>query len=195
DVSDSMRTKLDRARAALKAFIETSHHSDDFFLVSFNHHPRLLGGPIKGETVLRLLSEVYAYGSTALYDAAYIGAEEVKQGIHNKRALLIISDGEDNSSIYTYTELRRLLQESDIQVYCIGLVEPDWGFASSTNDRGRMLLTQIAKITGGSAFFPRLNRELDDAVERIAVALRRQYSIGYIPSNFSRDGKWRKIKV
>jgi len=195
DVSQSMQDKLDRARAALKAFIETSHIGDDFFIVVFNQRPDLIGESVDGDTALRLLSAVDADGTTALYDAAYLGVEEVKHGRHKKRALLIISDGQDNRSHYTSEELLRQLKESDIQVYCIGIMESFGMYAESNDERGSMILKKLAKTTGGKAFFPRLNRELDDAVACIALELRRQYSIGYVPSNFRRDGKWRKIKL
>lgn len=195
DVSDSMRPRLSRAREALKAFIDTSHDNDDFCVVAFNHRPRLLGESVTGETATRLLSGIYAFGGTALYDAVYLGAEGVKRGVHKKRALLVISDGQDNSSFYTYRELQRLLQESDIQVYCIGVEDSTWGFIDAMDEQGRAMLEQLAKVTGGKAFFPRINRELEQAITSIALELRRQYSIGYIPSSFIRDGKWRKVKV
>jgi Ca-activated chloride channel homolog len=195
DTSSSMRDKLDRAREALKAFIETSHRSDDFFLIPFDYRAYLIAKSTDGETALRELSEIEAGGSTALYDAAYFGVESVNQGRYKKRALLIISDGEDNSSRYSFKDLRSLLKESDVTVYCIGIVNRYGAFGDHIDEEGRMILTDIAKMTGGKAFFPRLNSELDEAVVRIALELRRQYSIGYIPTKFSRDGKWRKIKV
>jgi Ca-activated chloride channel family protein len=195
DVSLSMKGRLNRARAALKSFIDTSHRDDDFFLIPFDHRPQLIGESADGESAERLLSEVEAGGSTALYDAVYLGAESVKRGRHKKQALLVISDGQDNSSFYSYGDLRRLLKESDVQVYSIGITESAWMLADYIYEEGRMILTDLTKVTGGKAFFPRLNKELDEAMARIAMELRQQYSIGYIPANFSRDGKWRKIKV
>jgi Ca-activated chloride channel family protein len=138
-----MRPRLSRAREALKAFIETSHDNDDFCVVAFNHRPRLLGESVTGETATRLLSGIYAFGGTALYDAVYLGAEGVKRGVHKKRALLVISDGQDNSSFYTYRELQRLLQESDIQVYCIGVEDSTWGFIDAMDEQGRAILEQL----------------------------------------------------
>jgi Ca-activated chloride channel family protein len=195
DTSSSMAGKLERAREALRAFIETSHNSDDFFLVPFNSRPYLIAEAADGETASRMLFGVGAGGSTAVHDAVYLGVENVKRGRYQKQALLIISDGQDNSSRYSYKDLRQLLKESDITVYCIGILDGFGAGADYMNEEGRMLLTDLAKMTGGKAFFPRLNHELDEAVARIAIELRRQYSIGYIPANFSRDGKWRKIKV
>src|SRR5262249_28048289 len=111
DVSGSMKGKLDRARDALKAFIQTSHSDDDFFLVGFNQRANLLAEFTDGEALVNKLTLVDPKGQTALYDAAYLGIEKVKQGRHSRNAILLISDGQDNSSRYTYTELRRVLKE------------------------------------------------------------------------------------
>ncbi|HKX30856.1 MAG TPA: VWA domain-containing protein [Blastocatellia bacterium] len=194
DASDSMRPKLHRAREALETFVKNSHLDDDFFLIAFNQRPRLVSGPADGATVLRQLAGISAAGSTALYDAAYLGVETLRQGRHKKQALLIVSDGQDNASVFTDQNLSRLLKESDVQVYCIGIEAPQY-YGDTLSQMGRDLLTQLARTTGGSAFFPHDGGELEDAVTRIALELRRQYSVGYVPTNLRLDGKWRKIKV
>jgi Ca-activated chloride channel family protein len=195
DVSGSMKGKLDRARDALKAFVETSHDDDDFFLVGFNQRANLLSEFSDGESLLSKLTLVDARGQTALYDATYLGIEKVKQGRHQKRAILLISDGQDNSSRYTYGELRKLLKEANVQIYCIGIVEMGGGSGGSLDLQGQSILEEVAQVTGGKAFFPRSGVELEDATTRIALELRHQYSIGYVPTNVQRDGKWHKIKV
>ncbi len=195
DVSGSMKGKLDRARDALKAFIETSHDDDDFFLVGFNQRANLLSEFADGSSVVNKLSFVDAKGQTALYDAAYLGIEKVRQGRHAKRALLLISDGQDNSSRYTYGELRKLLKEANVQIYSIGIVEMGGGAGSSLDLQGQSILEEVAQVTGGKAFFPRSGAELEDATTRIALELRHQYSIGYIPTNVKRDGQWHKLRV
>ncbi len=195
DVSGSMKGKLNRAREALKAFIQTSHEDDDFFLLGFNQRANLLAEFSDGDTLLSKLTLVDPRGQTALYDAAYLGVEKVKQGRHAKRALLLISDGQDNSSRYTYRELRKLLREANVQIYCIGIVEMGGGAGSTLDLQGQAILEEIAQVTGGKAFFPRSAAELEDATTRIALELRHQYSVGYIPTNLERDGKWRKINV
>lgn len=192
DVSESMRGRLDRARESLRAFVETSHRDDDFFLIGFNQQANLLAEFTDGDTLLRKLAAIEASGSTALYDAAYLGIEKVKQGRHNRRALLVISDGGDNSSRYSFGNLRRLVKESDVQIYCIGIGEMgSWGRSGN----GQLVLDELAKTTGGKAFFPGSAEELDDAITRIALELRQQYSIGYTPTNPERDRKWRKVQV
>ncbi len=195
DLSGSMNNKISRAREAIKAFIETCHNQDDFFLVGFNERATLLGEFSDGQSVLDRLALADPHGQTALYDAAYLGVEKVKEGRHDKRALLIISDGQDNASRYNYGELRKLLKEADVQVYCIGVTEQGADAGSILDRQGQLILEEIAKTTGGMAFFPTSYPEMEDATTRIALTLRHQYSIGYVPLNEQRDGKWRKIKV
>jgi Ca-activated chloride channel homolog len=195
DVSGSMKGKLDRAREAMKAFVETSHAEDDYFLIGFNQRANLIAEFSDGQALLNKLMLVETKGQTALYDASYLGIEKVKQGRHLKHAILMISDGQDNSSRYTYGELRKLLKESGVQVYCIGIVEMGGGAGASLDLQGQAILEEIAQTTGGKSFFPRSPAELEDATTRIALELRHQYSISYVPTNLKRDGQWHKIKV
>src|SRR5262245_14266895 len=195
DLSGSMNNKISRARDAIKAFIDTCHDEDEFFLVGFNDRASLLAELSDGRSVLDKLAWAEPPGQTALYDAAYLGVEKVKEGRHEKRAVLIVSDGQDNASRYNYGELRKLLKEADVQVYCIGILEEGVSAGTSIDRQGQVILEELAHTTGGMAFFPTSNSELEDAVTRIALTLRHQYSIGYVPFNEQRDGKWRKIKV
>jgi Ca-activated chloride channel family protein len=195
DVSGSMKGKIDRAKDALKAFIQTSHSDDDFFLVAFNQRANLLAEFTDGDALANKLTLVDPKGQTAIYDAAYLGIEKVKQGRHSRNAILLISDGQDNSSRYTYGELRKLLKEAGVQIYCIGIVEMGGAAGGTLDMQGQAILEEIAQTTGGKAFFPRSSAELEDATTRIALELRHQYSIGYNPTNVKRDGQWHKIKV
>lgn len=195
DLSGSMKSKLSRAREALKAFITTSHEDDDFFLIGFNQRASLLAGFSGGDTIINKLTLADPNGQTALFDAAYLGIEKAREGRHDRRALLIISDGQDNSSRYSYGELRRLLKESDVQIYCIGIGEEGAAANSILDRQGQAILEEIARATGGLTFFPHSWEELEDAITRIALVLRHQYSLGYVPLNEKRDGKWRKIRV
>ncbi|MBI1761664.1 MAG: VWA domain-containing protein [Acidobacteria bacterium] len=195
DVSGSMKGKIDRSREALKAFVDTSHDDDDFFLVAFNQRASLVSEFTDGTTLANKLTLVDAKGQTAIYDAVYLGIEKVKQGRQQKHALLLISDGQDNSSRYTYGELRKLLKEAGVQIYCIGIVEMGGGAGSSLDMQGQGILEEIAQTTGGKAFFPRSAAELEDATTRIALELRHQYSMSYTPTNVKSDGQWHKIKI
>jgi Ca-activated chloride channel family protein len=196
DVSGSMSgDKIKRARDALANFIQTSHNSDEYFLIAFNSRAQLLLDKTRnGDAVLDKLTFVQTKNNTALYDACYLGVEKVQRGAHPKRALLLISDGQDNNSRYTFNEVRRLLKESDVVLYAVGILSgSDAG--SSMGMEGQGTLDELANVSGGKAFFPRSSAEMDDIFEQIALELRHQYSIGYKPSNFANDGKWHKVKV
>ncbi|MCS6817873.1 MAG: VWA domain-containing protein [Blastocatellia bacterium] len=195
DVSGSMREKITRARAALRRFLDTSHPDDEFFVIAFNHRVQLVQDfTMSTETIMSKLMLIAPEGRTALYDAAYLGIEKVRQGKHARKALLIISDGQDNSSRYTYGQLRDLVKESDVQIYAIGIFGLNER-ATSNEALGRSILEEITSLTGGRAFFPDTPVELDDVLTRIALELRHQYSLGFYPTNISREGEWRRIRV
>jgi Ca-activated chloride channel homolog len=195
DVSGSMSgDKITRAREALQRFIDTSHTRDEYFLIGFNNRAQLLLDRTRdSDALLNKLTFVQTKGQTALYDACYLGVERVTRGAHQKRAILLISDGQDNSSRYTFSELRRLLKETDVIIYAVGIVD---SHSDSTLDyAGRSILEELAGVSGGKAFFPSTSAEMNDTFERIALELRTQYSIGYRPTNFANDGKWHKLKI
>ena len=196
DVSDSMSgEKIGKARKALERFINTSHPSDEYFLIAFNSRAQLLLDRTRnGEAVLDKLQLVQPKNNTALYDACYLGVERVTRGTRQKKAMLIISDGQDNASRYNFNEVRRLLKESDVTVYAVGIMDGrDAG--SITGMQGQAFLDELTSVTGGKSFYPSTDVELDEIFERIALELRHQYSVGYIPKNFIPDGKWHKTKV
>ena len=196
DVSGSMSgDKVHRARDALAHFIQTSHDRDEYFLIGFNSRAQLLMDRTRdGQAVLDKLTFVQTKNNTALYDACYLGVERVQRGTHPKRALLLISDGQDNNSRYTFGELRRVLKESDVVLYAIGILGGS-DVGSSLGMEGQGILDELAGVSGGKAFYPRSGAEMDDIFEQIALELRHQYSIGYKPKDFTTDGKWHKIKV
>jgi Ca-activated chloride channel family protein len=196
DVSGSMSgDKVRRAREALAHFIQTSHDRDEYFLIAFNSRAQLLLDRTRdGNAVLDKLTFVQTKNNTALYDACYLGVERVQRGTHPKRALLLISDGQDNNSRYTFNELRRELKESDVVLYAIGILGGG-DVGSSLGMEGQGILDELASVSGGKAFYPHTSAEMDDIFEQIALELRHQYSIGYRPPNFANDGKWHHIKV
>lgn len=197
DLSGSMQRKLDSARQSLARFVETSHNDDDFFVIGFNRQANLVAESGDGESVSRRLSFVKAQGETALYDAIYLGIEKALQGRHQRRALLLISDGQDNASRYSLAQVRQRLKEADVQLYAIGIARPGLSDKAELREeqRGQMILQELAQLTGGQAFFISTEAELEQATSRVALELRHQYSLGYTPTNQQRDGKWRKIKV
>ncbi len=196
DVSGSMSgEKIGKARKALERFIGTSHPSDEYFLIAFNNRAQLLLDRTRdGESVLQKLTLVQPKNNTALYDATYLGIERVTTGTRQKKAMLIISDGQDNASRYNFNEVRRLLKESDVTVYAVGITGgSDAG--STLGMQGQSFLDELASVTGGKSFYPQTDVEMDEIFERIALELRHQYSIGFTPKDFAPDGKWHKTKV
>jgi len=196
DVSGSMSgEKIQKARKALSRFINTSHPNDEYFLIGFNNRAQLLLDRTRdGDAVLQKLTLVNPKQNTALYDAVYLGLERVTRGSHQKRALLIISDGQDNASRYNFGEVRRLMKESDVITYAVGII--DAGDAGSqVGMQGQAFLDELTSVTGGKSFYPTSDVELDEIFDRISIELRHQYSIGYTPKDFQPDGKWRKVKV
>lgn len=196
DISDSMSgEKIAKARKALERFLNTSHPLDEYFLIAFNSRAQLLLDRTRdADAVLRKLTLVEPKSNTALYDACYLGIERVSRGTHQKKALLIISDGQDNASRYNFNEVRRLMRESDVVTYAVGILDPR-DARSMEGMRGQAFLDSLTSVTGGKAFYPRNDVELDEIFERIALELRHQYSVGYTPRNFEPNGKWRRVRV
>lgn len=195
DLSGSMKEKIQRARLALRRFIDTSHPDDEFFLIGFNERAELLQDfTSSGDQVNARLALREPAGRTALYDASYLAIEKVAQGQQKRRALLIISDGMDNSSRYTYRQLRDQIKETGVQIYAIGVFGL---FHGSSQDElmGRSILEEITSLTGGRAFFPETPVELDDVITRIALELRHQYNLGFYPTNVAYDGQWHRLRV
>lgn len=194
DVSGSMKSKIARAREAFRRFIEFSNAQDEFFAIAFNHQVMHLAGFTDGEVLLSYLPFLQAKGRTALYDAVYEGVLKLKQGRYGKRVLLVISDGQDNSSRHGARSLSRLLKESDVQIYTVATPDP-----TQYNDyferQGVSILQHISKLTGGRQFTVYSASTLEPVCIYIARELRQQYTIGYTSSNSLPDGKWRTIKV
>ena len=194
DVSASMESKLTKARAALQAFVQTSHPDDDFFLVAFNQQAQLVADYTDGETVVNKMTYLKTSGGTALYDAVYLGLDKLKNARHKKQVLIVISDGEDNSSRYSLRELGKFIKESDALIYSLSVS------ATAGSNCGQLCqiyakraLDEMSGFTGGRAFFPVGLAELEQATTQIALELRRQYSLGYVSTRTDRDSKWRKI--
>jgi Ca-activated chloride channel family protein len=117
----------------------------------------------------------------------------MRQARYGRKALLIISDGGDNHSRYTESEVKNLVKESDVQIYAIGIY--DRYFPTEEERLGPELLSDISELTGGRAFSIDNPNDLAEVATKIGIALRSQYVLGYRPSNPAHDGKWHKVKV
>ena len=194
DLSGSMNSKIDRAREAIVEFFKTANPQDEFFLITFADKPEQLSDFTQSvEDIQGKLVYTVPKGRTALLDAIYLGINKMHQAKYQKRALLIISDGGDNHSRYTESEIRSVVKEADVQIYAIGVY--DHYFASTEERYGPVLLSDIADLTGGRAYTIDNPNDLADVATKIGIELRNQYVIGYRPKNPTHDGKWRKIKV
>jgi Ca-activated chloride channel family protein len=181
DISHSMERKLDFAKDAAVRFLQTGTPDDEYFLVEFASRARLAEGFTSDIRRLRdRLSLIPAEGATALYDGVYLGISKLKSGQNPKKALLLITDGEDNHSRYSRGDIRQVVRESDAQIYVI--------------DLGRALIGDLAEMTGGHSYRTNVN-DLEETCEKIALEMKNQYVIGYESTNQNRDGKFRKVRV
>src|SRR2546425_13162147 len=181
DISHSMERKLDFAKGAAMRFLQTGTPDDEYFLVEFSNRARLAEGFTSDIRRLRdRLSLTPAEGATALYDAVYLGLSKLKSGQNPKKALLLITDGEDNHSRYSRGDIREVVRESDAQIYVI--------------DLGRALIGDLAEMTGGHSYHTNVN-DLEETCEKIALEMKNQYVIGYESTNRNKDGKFRKVRV
>ena len=194
DLSGSMTSKLVRAREAILQFIKTANPQDEFFVIGFNDRPELIEDFTSSvEDIQARLATVRAEHRTALLDAIYYGIAKMSQAHHERKALLLVSDGGDNRSRYTEGEVRAQVREADVEIYSIGIFDP---YAPTPEERtGPMLLDDISSATGGRLFRVDDIDEMSDIAEKISIELRNQYVIGYKPKDMTRDGKWRKVKV
>lgn len=197
DSSGSMGTKLQKSRQAVAQLMKTANPEDEFFLVQFNERPELSHGLTRDtEEIQNRLTFVQSKGRTALLDAVYLALHEMKKANNPRKALVIISDGGDNSSRYTESEIKNLVREADVQIYGIGIFEPLASRGRTPEElSGPSLLSEIAEQTGGHHFPVENLNELPDVAARIGIELHNQYVLGYAPSNRERDGKYRHVQV
>ena len=197
DTSGSMGNKMEKSRQAVAEFLKTMNPEDEAFLVEFNDRAELaLGFTRSPEEIQNKLTFTQSKGRTALLDAVYMALHTMKKAHNNRKALLIISDGGDNSSRYTETEIKNLVREADVQIYAIGIFEPVSSRGRTAEEMGGPgLLQEISEQTGGRAFGVENLGELPDIAAKIGLELRNQYILAYSPSNQERDGKYRKVKV
>jgi len=197
DTSGSMGPKLQKSRQAAAEFFKTANPQDEFFLVEFNDSPQVVVSfTPSSEDIQNSLTFTQSKGRTALLDAIYLSMHEMKKAKNPRKAILIISDGGDNSSRYTESEIRNAVREADVQIFAIGIYEPMSSRSRTPEEMaGPGLLQQVAEQTGGRAYEIENLAELPDVAAKIGVELRNQYVLGYTPKNQDRDGKYRHVQV
>ncbi len=194
DTSGSMWAKHPEVVVAALVFINASNQQDEMFVVNFNDRASFgLPGNIPfTDNVGKLrtaLSMIRAEGRTALYDALVLSLSHVEKGKRDKKTIVLVSDGGDNSSIHGFEDVMRMVRESRATIYTIGLFDED------DADRNPSLLARLARISGGEAFLPKDVSEVIGICRRIASDIRNRYTIGYVPVRLGEKGSLRKIKV
>jgi Ca-activated chloride channel family protein len=204
-----MRRQLDKVIEAGKVFVNANRPDDETMIVRFIGRDKIeIEQPFTSNKtdLIDALENLYIEGGqTAVIDAVYLTVENVdqyereKRDDRKRRALILVTDGEDRNSYYTEKQLFELLRESDVQIYVIGFIDElskEGGFISkSPQAKARSLLERMASETGGKAYFPSSIAELPRLAQEISSEIRTQYSIGYIPTNDRRDGTFRSIRV
>jgi VWFA-related protein len=197
DTSGSMGGELQRAREAVAQFMRSADPEDEFFLIQFNDRPeRAVPFTSDSARIQNRLAFIKSKGSTALLDGVYLGINEMKKARNGRKAILIISDGGDNNSRFTQSELKSFVREADVQLYAIGIYETA-GTRSRTPEElsGPGLLSDITESTGGKHFIIENLADLPDVAAKIGLELRNQYVLSYRPKSVARDGKYRRVEV
>ena len=195
DVSGSMRDKIETERAAVEQFFRNANPEDDYFAITFNNKPRVLSDVAQSvggiETELGL---VEPSGSTALLDAVYLGVSKLRNARYPRRALVIISDGGDNSSRYSLRDIKNVVAESDVMVYAVGIFgsSPLKAFEEVMGERW---LSTMTDVSGGRTTTIKDINKLPEVCGLLSRELRSQYILGYQPSEKVTDGTWRKLKI
>jgi Ca-activated chloride channel homolog len=197
DTSGSMGSKLQKSRQAAVQFFKTANPEDEFFLIEFNDRPELVV-PFTADTeeIQTRLEFAQSKGKTALLDGVYMAMNQMKKARNPRKAILIISDGGDNNSRYTESEIKNTVREADVQIYGIGIFEPIGSRGRTPEEQmGPGLLNEVAELTGGRSYNVENLNELADIAAKIGIELRNQYVLYYSSTNQARDGKYRHVNV
>ena len=194
DNSGSMLSKRSDVIDAALAFARSSNPEDQVFVVNFNEHVSMglpSDVPFTGnQAELEVaLSKNKADGMTALYDAMAVALEQIKRGRWDKKVLVVISDGGDNASRHTLSQIMSMVNQSSVSIYTLGI------FDENDGDRNPHVLKELSKASGGEAFFPETLSQVLPICEQIARDIRNQYTITYEPTNKKSDGTYRTIEV
>src|SRR5262245_44755048 len=198
DNSGSMRDKRAKVEAANMALVKDSNPDDEVFVVNFNDeafldlpHNKDFSNDIK--ELEEALTRVDSRGGTAMRDAIRMSIDHLKEKAHkDKKAIVVVTDGNDNSSVISLENLVRAAQQSEVLVYGVGLLGEE---ERREAQRAQRALKSLAEATGGEVFFPKDLAEVDKIAHQVARDIRNQYTIEYTPTNTAMDGQFRKIEI
>lgn len=202
DTSGSMRRRLATVIKAAKALIALSRPGDEVFIVDMKDTGNIElieDFTTSLEDANDALDNMVSGGGTALLDGIVVSGEYAKKGKNRRKALVVISDGDERDSSYSVDQTLDKIREYDVQLYMIGFTD-DLGeesgiFKRSPKKKATELINKLANESGGQAYFPRELSELEPIAQKIGNDLRSQYSIGYYPSNEKKDGTFRRVQV
>jgi Ca-activated chloride channel homolog len=195
DNSGSMRDKRPRVNEAAITLVQSSNPQDEAFVVNFNDDFYLDLDKDFSSSIPELkeaLERIDARGSTALYDAVIGSLDHLKKAAKEKKVLLIVTDGEDNTSRNSLEKTVREIQKTDTVIYTIGLLGQE---NKKSAKNAKKALTAIAEASGGLAFFPENVEDVHAICEQVAHDIRHQYTLAYYPSNTAKDGTFRAVHV
>lgn len=194
DNSASMTDKRDRVASAALAMVKVSNPQDEVFIINFNESVMLAREFTSDLKELeKALKNLDAKGETAMRDALLLGIEHLRhQAQRDKKVLLVVTDGEDNSSSETQAHLIQTAQQNDVIIYAVGLLGAEEPASAA---RAKAQLEELTRQTGGRAWFPNDVAEIANITPEIAHEIRNQYILGYTPTNLASDGSFRKIRV
>ncbi len=194
DNSASMTDKRDRVASAALAMVKASNPQDEVFIIHFNEHAVLAREFTSNLKDLEdALRDIESKGETAMRDALLLGIEHLRHhGKRDKKVLLVVTDGEDNSSGETQAHLVEVAQQNDVIIYAVGLLGAEEPESAA---RAKKQLNELTAQTGGRAWFPTDVAEIANITPDIAHEIRNQYVLAYEPSNLAADGSYRKIRV
>jgi Ca-activated chloride channel family protein len=213
DVSGSMESKIRTAQRAIDRFFSVIHKDDEVFLMTFTIRASVIADFTSDRTTLRnaLLTGVNVSGGTALYDSLYQALQKVQEGRYDKKAVLLVTDGEDVNSLTRFDKALQYIREAEMLVYSVGIKGApvfDLGAdlpSSNSGSRARnhttvdmSVLNQFGEASGGRAWEiaeAAFGRNMDAALDTLAAELRSQYSIGYYPNRLKKDGKWHSVRI
>ncbi len=190
DNSRSIEPRKNRLDAAALAFVQHSNPEDEAFIVHFDFDARLSQDFTADHAKLeKALADAKPFGQTALYDSILLALDTMQKAQYQKKALLLITDGIDNSSKATLDQVIERLRRERVSVFVVGLLSQSGGIVTEES------LVRIGESSGGRAYFPQNPEQARLMMEVIAKDLREQYTVGYFPTNPAHDGSWRSVRV
>jgi Ca-activated chloride channel family protein len=197
DTSGSMRNKMKKSLEAAGELFKTASLDDEFFLIEFNERPKLTAPFTRDANDLyKRLVRAKPVGRTSLLDALHLAMAQMKNARNTRKAIVLLSDGGDNHSRHTETEIKKAVHEADVQIYALGIFDAEDSPKRTIEERnGPYLLDDLATHTGGRHLPVGKLNDLPGICARIGAELHNQYLLGYCPANSARDGKYRKVLV